>query len=66
MFCQPNFITNKIFTFLDALVDWSKKKSLLRKQLSFNASPIYFDTMEIYAKILLYFHVAEIVRIILI
>ena len=26
MFCQPNFITNKIFAFLNAPIDWSKKK----------------------------------------
>ena len=25
MFCQPNFITNKIFAFLNASIDWSKK-----------------------------------------
>ena len=25
MFCQPDFITNKIFAFLNASVDWSKK-----------------------------------------
>ena len=25
MFCQPNFIANKIFEFLNASIDWSKK-----------------------------------------
>ena len=33
MFCQPNFITNKIFAFLNAPIDWSKKKLLLQKQI---------------------------------
>ena len=26
MFCQPDFITNKIVAFLNAYTDWSKKK----------------------------------------
>ena len=25
MFCQPNFITNKLFSFLNASIDWSQK-----------------------------------------
>ena len=25
MFCQPNIITKKIFAFLNASIDWSKK-----------------------------------------
>ena len=25
MLCQPHFITNKIFAFLNASIDWSKK-----------------------------------------
>ena len=25
MFCQPDFITNKIFAFFNASIDWSKK-----------------------------------------
>ena len=28
MFRQPDFITNKIFTFLNASIDWSKKKKI--------------------------------------
>ena len=47
----------------------SVEKSLLQKQLSFNASQyslFLFDTMEIYAQMLPYSHDAKIVWIILI
>ena len=27
MFYQPNFITNKIFAFLNAFIDWSRKSA---------------------------------------
>ena len=33
MFCQPNFITNKIFVFLNASIDWSKKIAATERTL---------------------------------
>ena len=34
MFCQPNFITNKIFAFLNASIDWSKKNRCYRNNFN--------------------------------
>ena len=58
MFCQPNFITNKIFAFLNASFDWIEKNCCYRN--NFNLMRLQyrlflFHTMEIYAKMLPYF-----------
>ena len=34
MFCHPNFITNKIFEFLNASIDWSKKNNCYRNNFN--------------------------------
>ena len=34
MFCQPDFITNKIFAFLNASIDWSKKNRCYRNNFN--------------------------------
>ena len=67
MFCQSNFITNKIFAFLNASIDWSKKivateTTLMRLQYSLIVSVQHNGNL---GK-MLYVHVAKIVWIILI
>ena len=34
MFCQPKFTTNKIFAFLNASTDWSKKNRCYRNNFN--------------------------------
>ena len=66
MFCQPKFITNTIFAFLNASIDWIKKIVPTETTLMCLPNTLFLlDTMEIYAKMLLYFPVAKIVWIIL-
>ena len=63
MFCQSNFIINKIFAFLNASIDWSKEIPATKTTFIYCISNILwlflFDTMEIYANMLSYFHVAK-------
>ena len=34
MFCQPDFITNKIFAFFNASIDWSKQNRCYRNNFN--------------------------------
>ena len=43
MFCQPNFITNKIFAFLNASIDWSKKNRCYRRNFHFNLMRLQYS-----------------------
>ena len=65
MFYQPNFITNKIFAFLNAFIDWSKKSAATETTLMCLQCCLIVS-VEIYEKMLSYFHVTKIVWIILI
>ena len=45
MFCQPDFITNKIFAFLNASIDWSKKNRCYRNNFNLkvtSATKLFF------------------------
>ena len=34
MFCEPDFITNKVFAFLNASIDWSEKNRCYRNNFN--------------------------------
>ena len=65
MFCQPDFITNKIFAFLNASVDWSKKNRCHRN--NFNLMCLQYSLFGSVrhnvnlCQMLSYFHFAKIV-----